>query len=244
MAKLAAEFETSAFALEQCPRWNRVEVAIAGRSNVGKSSLLNALTGVKGLARTSSTPGRTQSLNFFVVGADLAIVDLPGYGYARVPEKIAREIAAMMTDYLSARENLAALIVWWIRAAGRNPKRQIWPRRRRARRLEVIFAATKCDKLKRSERAAALARFRAVGTAPILCSATSAEGIDELRRRILRIAQQAYRPNPGFAPASNPLALAADASGSQRRHPDTQSPRDGCARQCFRCSLSEERISS
>lgn len=200
MAKLAAEFETSAFALEQCPRWNRVEVAIAGRSNVGKSSLLNALTGVKGLARTSGTPGRTQSLNFFVVGADLAIVDLPGYGYAKVPEKIAKEIAAMMTDYLSARENLAALIVLVDSRRGPESEEANLAATARARGVEVIFAATKCDKLKRSERAVALARFRAVGTAPVLCSATSAEGIDELRRRILRVAQQAHRPKAGFAP--------------------------------------------
>lgn len=200
MAKLTAEFETSAFTLEQCPRWNRVEVAIAGRSNVGKSSLLNALTGVKGLARTSGTPGRTQSLNFFVVGGDLAIVDLPGFGYAKVPEKIAREIAAMMTDYLSKRENLAALIVLVDSRRGPESEEVNLAATARARGVEVIFAATKCDKLKRSERSAALARFRAAGTAPILCSATSAEGIDELRRRIVRIGQQAHRPNPGFAP--------------------------------------------
>ncbi|MHB8382180.1 MAG: ribosome biogenesis GTP-binding protein YihA/YsxC [Candidatus Binataceae bacterium] len=200
MPKLTAEFETSAFALEQCPRWNRVEVAIAGRSNVGKSSLLNALTGVKGLARTSGTPGRTQSLNFFVVGADLAIVDLPGYGYAKVPEKIAREIAAMMTDYLSARENLAALILLVDSRRGPEREEKKLAATARARGVEVIFAATKCDKLKRSERAAALARFRALGAAPILCSATSIEGIDELRRGILRVTYDAHRPNPGFAP--------------------------------------------
>jgi GTP-binding protein len=204
MAKLTAQFETSAFALERCPRWNRVEVAIAGRSNVGKSSILNALTGVKGLARTSGTPGRTQSLNFFAAGADLALVDLPGYGYARVPEKIAREIAAMMTDYLSARENLAALVLLVDSRRGPEAEEAALAATARARGVEVIFAATKCDKLKRSERAAAIARFRALEAAPLLCSATSGEGIDELRRRIVRVAQHAHRANPGFTEYRTP----------------------------------------
>ncbi|MGH7781956.1 MAG: ribosome biogenesis GTP-binding protein YihA/YsxC [Candidatus Binataceae bacterium] len=200
MAKLAAQFETSAFALDKCPRWNRVEVAIAGRSNVGKSSLLNALAGVKGLARTSGTPGRTQSLNFFVAGADLALVDLPGYGYAKVPGKIARDIAAMMADYLSERENLAALIVLVDSRRGPETEEANIAAIVRARGVEVIFVATKCDKLKRSERGAALARFRPLEAQPIVCSAASNEGIDELRRRIVRIAQTARRPAPGFAP--------------------------------------------
>ncbi|HVA78225.1 MAG TPA: ribosome biogenesis GTP-binding protein YihA/YsxC [Candidatus Binataceae bacterium] len=204
MAKLTAQFETSAFALDRCPRWNRVEVAIAGRSNVGKSSLLNALTGVKRLARTSGTPGRTQSLNFFVAGAGLALVDLPGYGYARVPEKIAREIAAMMTDYLSARENLAALVLLVDSRRGPEAEEARLAATARARGVEVIFAATKCDKLKRSERAAALARFGALEAAPLLCSATSGEGIDDLRRRILRIAHDSHRPSPGFAEYRTP----------------------------------------
>ena len=76
-----------------CPRWNRREIAVAGRSNVGKSSLLNALVAIKGLARTSRTPGRTQALNFFSLGEDLALVDLPGYGYAKMPEVLARKVA-------------------------------------------------------------------------------------------------------------------------------------------------------
>src|ERR1700687_896973 len=77
--RLEAKFLSSAFALGDCPRWERAEVALAGRSNVGKSSLLNALAGSKGLARTSKTPGRARCLNFFTVGNALALCDLPGF---------------------------------------------------------------------------------------------------------------------------------------------------------------------
>ncbi len=94
MIRFTAEFVASAFALDGCPRWKRAEVALAGRSNVGKSSLLNALAGVKGLARTSKTPGRTRCLNFFAVGATLALCDLPGFGYAKMGHEEAAKIAA------------------------------------------------------------------------------------------------------------------------------------------------------
>src|SRR5713101_4015723 len=97
--RLDAKFVTSAFAPEGYPRWERAEVALAGRSNVGKSSMLNALA-AKNLARTSRTPGRTRALNFFSVGDDLAIVDLPGYGFAKMPRTEAARIASMMNDYL------------------------------------------------------------------------------------------------------------------------------------------------
>src|SRR5580700_11602931 len=103
--KLDAQFITSAFSLEGCPRWDRAEVALAGRSNVGKSSLLNALTGVKGLARTSKTPGRTRCLNFFSVNDRLALCDLPGFGYAKMSHEDAAKIASMMAEYMQGRAN-------------------------------------------------------------------------------------------------------------------------------------------
>jgi len=200
MAKLTAVFTTSAFALEGCPRWNRVEVAFAGRSNVGKSSLLNALTGIKGLARTSGTPGRTQSLNFFVADATLALVDLPGFGYAKVPQKIAREIAAMMSAYLSKRDNLTALVMLVDSRRGPAADEAALAKLVLARGVKVIVVATKCDKLKRSERAAATTRFLPLDSAPILCSVTSGEGIDELRRRITGLGAQARRVNSSATP--------------------------------------------
>ena len=187
--KLAAEFVTSVFALDGCPRWDRAEVALAGRSNVGKSSLLNALTGIKGLARTSKTPGRTQSINLFAVGESLALADLPGYGYAKMPEAIARRITASMSEYLRARENLAGLVM--LVDSRRGPGREELELAEiiRRRGLTLIVAATKCDKLKRSERAKAVASFGPLGIEPILCSVTDGEGIEELRKRILKLAR-------------------------------------------------------
>ncbi len=111
MSAIKAEFAASASALKDCPRWTRREVAIAGRSNVGKSSLLNALTGVRGLARTSRTPGRTQAINFFAAGDSMALVDLPGYGYAKIPQALAEKIARAMDEYLAGRKNLHALVL-------------------------------------------------------------------------------------------------------------------------------------
>jgi GTP-binding protein len=186
--KLTAEFVTSAFSLEDCPRWHRTEVALAGRSNVGKSSLLNALTGIKGLARTSKTPGRTQSINLFAIGDSLALADLPGYGYAKMPQAVAQRIASTMEDYLHHRKNLAALVM--LVDSRRGPGREELELAAviRERRLTLIVVATKCDKLKRSERAKAIASFAPLGLEPILCSATDGEGIEELRRRILKLA--------------------------------------------------------
>jgi GTP-binding protein len=187
--KLNAQFVTSAFSLEGCPRWNRAEVALAGRSNVGKSSLLNALTGIKGLARTSKTPGRTQSINLFAVGESLALADLPGYGYAKMPEAVAQRIAASMSEYLRDRENLAALVM--LIDSRRGPGREELELAEiiRKRDLVLIVVATKCDKLNRSERSRAIAAFAPLKLEPVLCSVTAGEGIDELRRRILKLAQ-------------------------------------------------------
>src|ERR1700750_2491041 len=111
MRVTSAEFIKSATAPEHYPRDNRAEIAIMGRSNVGKSSLINSLWGVKGLARTSSTPGRTQLINFFLINQAFAFVDLPGYGYARVPSEIKREWGPMIEKYLATRPNLVLSIL-------------------------------------------------------------------------------------------------------------------------------------
>jgi GTP-binding protein len=187
MTRLTAEFALSAFSLSGCPRWKRSEIAIAGRSNVGKSSLLNALTGVKGLARTSKTPGRTRCLNFFTVGVGLALCDLPGFGYAKMPHDEARKIAAMMHEYIHGRSNLAAIAILIDCRRGPEQDELDLAAMAAGRGIEVIPVATKVDKLRRSERAAALARFEQMPGAPIFSSATSGEGIEDLRRRILAV---------------------------------------------------------
>ncbi len=189
MTRLTAEFALSAFSLSGCPRWKRSEIAIAGRSNVGKSSLLNALTGVKGLARTSKTPGRTRCLNFFTVGDALALCDLPGFGYAKMPHDEARKIAAMMHDYIHGRSNLAAIAILIDCRRGPEQEELDLAAMASGRGIEVLPVATKIDKLRRSERAAALARFELMPGASIFTSATSSEGIEELRRRILAVAR-------------------------------------------------------
>jgi GTP-binding protein len=196
--RLEAKFVTSAFAPEGYPHWERAEIALAGRSNVGKSSMLNALAASKNLARTSRTPGRTRALNFFSVGDAFAIVDLPGYGFAKMAQTEAARIASMMNAYLARRELLAALVL--LIDARRGPEREELDLAAFAagRSIPLIAVATKCDKLRRAERAAAAARFEPLGVAPILCSALDGEGIDELRRRIVGCARAARRaPAPG-----------------------------------------------
>ncbi|MEM0955593.1 MAG: ribosome biogenesis GTP-binding protein YihA/YsxC [Pseudomonadota bacterium] len=107
----AAQFLTSASKLSQCPQDHGWEVAFAGRSNAGKSSAINTLTGNRKLARTSKTPGRTQLLNFFSLGDDKRLVDLPGYGFARVPESVKRAWVRQIEYYLQHRESLRGLIL-------------------------------------------------------------------------------------------------------------------------------------
>jgi GTP-binding protein len=104
-------FLTSANALNQLPADSGAEVAFAGRSNAGKSSALNVITEQHNLARTSKTPGRTQLINFFELDADHRLVDLPGYGYAKVPEKIKRHWQQVLSDYLQTRQCLRGLVL-------------------------------------------------------------------------------------------------------------------------------------
>ncbi len=97
--------------LEQLPPERGVEIAFAGRSNVGKSSLINALTGVNGLARASNTPGRTRELNFFDVNGQLTLVDMPGYGYAKAPKNEVKQWQAVLRGYLRGRPGLTRAFV-------------------------------------------------------------------------------------------------------------------------------------
>ena len=110
MKVVNAEFLKSAFKEDDWPRDLLPEIAFLGRSNVGKSSLINSLLSVHGLARTSSTPGRTQSLNFFQINDKLRFVDFPGFGYARVPKQIKSTWAEMATSYLAKRRQLVLSI--------------------------------------------------------------------------------------------------------------------------------------
>jgi len=202
--KFDGEFVSSAFKLGECPHWSRVEVAIAGRSNVGKSSLLNALCARIDLARTSKTPGRTRCLNFFAVGDRFALVDLPGYGYAKMPRAEARAIARLMNDFLARRENLAALVLLIDSRRGPEAEEMALARIIEQRNIELVVVATKTDKLRNSERRTAISRVQMLAAQPIMCSAENGAGIEDLRRRILARVKGAARQNTTLRGCASP----------------------------------------
>ena len=164
------------------------EIAFAGRSNVGKSSLLNRLVGQRGLARVSKAPGRTQQLNFFVVDERLTLVDLPGYGFARVPQAVRSQWKRLVEGYLSRRRNLrAAVVIVDLRRGIESDDEQLCAYLS-ALRIPVIVVATKSDKLaygERRHRAQALAAARIPGVAAMLvCSGRSGDGLLQLWKHI------------------------------------------------------------
>ncbi len=172
-----------------------IEVAFAGRSNVGKSSLINALTGQKTLARTSNTPGRTRQLNLFGAEVGLTIVDMPGYGYARAPKKEAKWWQRMARAYLAGRPNLRRvyLLVDARHGLKTNDSEMLDLLDKAAVSYQIVL--TKADKPKPAERdaiaaatAAAIGRRPAAHPAIITTSAETGAGIDELRAEIAELA--------------------------------------------------------
>jgi GTP-binding protein len=181
------EFLVSAGITGGLPPPDAPELAFAGRSNVGKSSAINALTRRRRLAFFSKTPGRTQTINFFDLGGRGRLVDLPGYGYARVPQAVRAQWDQLVGGYLEARDSLAGVVVLMDarRPFTTHDEYLLQWLRRAGGRLLVLLA--KCDKLSRSEREAALrsARARLVSTDPgahvLLFSSHSGEGVEAAR---------------------------------------------------------------
>ena len=137
--------------LEQYPDDNKPEIAFVGKSNVGKSSLINGLLNRKSLARTSSSPGKTRTINFYNVEDLLYFVDLPGYGYAKAPKSEIRKWGKMIEDYLYKRESLKSIILLIdIRHQPSNNDKMMYEWLKHYN-YEIIIIATKADKIKRSQ---------------------------------------------------------------------------------------------
>lgn len=155
-----ASFLTSAARLGQCPPDEGWEVAFAGRSNAGKSSAINSLTGNNKLARTSRTPGRTQLINFFLLSAQQRLVDLPGYGFAKVPQAVKREWNRLLENYLQHRRSLRGLVLLMdVRHPLQPFDRQMldWAL---AAHMPVHILLTKADKLKKGPAKTCLLQVR------------------------------------------------------------------------------------
>lgn len=181
--RLQAEFLTSAPDLARCPPGTGPEIALAGRSNAGKSSVLNRLTGDRHTARASKTPGRTRMLNFFALPGDARLVDLPGYGYAKAAARDQARWQHAVNEYLSRRRQLTGVIlVTDIRHPGMELDQDIM-RWAAASAMPLHVLLNKADKLKRDAQTQALAHFRerlAEGATAQLFSATRGDGVEEL----------------------------------------------------------------
>jgi len=185
---LSAEFVTSATEPAQFPADGLPEIAFAGRSNVGKSSLLNAFLGRKQLARVSRTPGRTRLLNFFRVtvsdGKGFLCVDLPGYGYAKVSKAVQEQWGPMIEGYLRDRRALRGVVLLTDVRRGEEEEISL-ARWVREQGLGLIAVATKTDKLPYGQRAQAIRDLEALLSVPVIgCSATTGEGTDEVWKAI------------------------------------------------------------
>jgi GTP-binding protein len=181
-----AEFLTSAATPRQFPPESLPEFAFLGRSNVGKSSLLNCLVGRRNLAHVSSTPGRTQTINFYRVGQRFLLVDLPGYGYAKVPPSYAASWKELANAYLLERTSLElALLLVDARRGWMEPDRQLRFYLEHHRRPYVVVA-TKVDKLNRKEESQSMNGLRAEtpGAAILPFSALSGRGVREIWQTI------------------------------------------------------------
>lgn len=182
------DFLKGVVAMDGLPPADRLEVCFAGRSNVGKSSLINALTGRKGLARASNTPGRTQEINFFTRGDTRYLVDLPGYGYANAPLKIVEKWQRLLKAYLSGRQTLRRAFVLVDARHGVKPvDEEIFTLLDKAAvTFQVVL--TKADKVKLKDRETVLAQVRksltkhpAAYPEMVLTSSEKGDGIDTLR---------------------------------------------------------------
>ena len=184
MKVLSAEFVKSATKPSEYPPGNLPEVAIAGKSNVGKSSLINTLVSRKNLAKTSSQPGRTQTLNFFRVNGDLSLVDLPGYGFAKAPLEVRRAWKPMVETYFQTREAVRLVILILDSRRGMSPEDSTLLDWLDYHEIPALIVLTKADKLSQFERARQRKGLAATplleGRSLLFFSALTGEGKDDL----------------------------------------------------------------
>ena len=186
--KFKSRFIISAADPKQFPPEDLPEIAVVGRSNVGKSSLINALTGQSGLARTSRTPGRTRLVNWFEIESRFHLVDLPGYGYAEVSRAMRESWRPLIESYLSERKTLAGvLLLIDVRRGAQDEELDFVPWLE-ARTTPIVVALTKSDKLAKNKRMLEVSKAKkqlGLRRDPVAVSAQSGEGIDALWRAIV-----------------------------------------------------------
>lgn len=189
MRIISAKFVTAGVSVEGCPTDGRPAIIVAGRSNVGKSSLINAVTGRPGLARTSRRPGKTQALLFYLFNEAFYLVDLPGYGYAAAPDRVREQWGPLVEGYLTQRSPPRGCLV--LLDLRHPPSRQdlqlkAWLE---AERLPIVYVATKADQVPRGLRRTHLEDLRAPlglseNESPIPFSAKTGEGRQEIWRAV------------------------------------------------------------
>jgi GTP-binding protein len=184
-----ARFVTSVFDTRQLPAGNMPEIAFAGKSNVGKSSLLNSLMCRKGLVKVSSRPGFTQSLNFFLVNRAAHFVDLPGYGFARAPRKVKQKWYSLVEGYIRQRPELKAVVC--ILDIRRTPDRLDIDLMDylKASSIPAVIVLNKADKISQPKRKRQLSTIKTVlpvaSQPPLIVSARTGEGVAMLREKLL-----------------------------------------------------------
>lgn len=210
-------FLTSANALRQCPPDTGAEIAIAGRSNAGKSSAINSITQRKGLARTSKSPGATRLLNFFELAPDRRLVDLPGYGFARVSGDMRAHWGSLLEGYFAQRESLRGTVVVMDVRHPLTPHDAAMLELATSRGRRVHILLTKCDKLGRGAAAAALQAVRRElppgGQVTVqLFSALAGTGLDEARGAVARLLEGAAQGSQAKETPAGP----ADPAGANK----------------------------
>jgi GTP-binding protein len=188
--KVKARFVISASKPSEFPAEDLPEIAVVGRSNVGKSSLINTLVGQDGLARTSRTPGRTRLVNWFEIDGKFHLVDLPGYGYAEVSRELREAWRPLIESYLANRKTLAGVLMLIDVRRGPEEEELDFVPWLEAKNIPIVVALTKADKLAKNKRMVEVLKAKkglGLKKDPFAVSAQTADGIEPLYRALLQL---------------------------------------------------------